>query len=310
MSNSVGIIILNYNTYDETVVCVRSIREKTTIPFHIYVVDNNSSDNSGKKLEKTYDSDNDVSVILNAVNSGYSAGNNVGIKEAVSNGHKYIAIVNSDVEILNDAFKIMIETLKSDDDIMIVGPSVINNDKVESQILRKRLTFKTFLLDRHPICDILRRKENEPDRYYSFSDVGVTKADGSVCGCCFCISAEDFRSIHYFDENVFLYYEEDIIAYKMLEKQKLAAVNADAKIWHKENISTNKRGSAFVQFHRWTSVLYLLKKYAKVSKLKQTFIALWNILTWDMLSIGSIKYRNMNRDFRHKNWSIVRIDDK
>lgn len=308
MRESIGIVILNYNTYDETLKCVDSIRINTTYPFHIYIVDNASRDQSGERLQERYKKDRDVSIIINTNNTGYSAGNNIGIRRAVDEGRKYIAIINSDVELLNNALDILIETLEDDNEIMMIGPSVMDNNKQESQILRKKLTFRTFILDRHPFCDILRRGK-EADRYYIFSNHGITKEDASVSGCCFCMRTCDFMEIGYFDENVFLYCEEDILAYKMTKKNKKAAVNADAKVWHKANISTSKEGNAFVQFHRWTSVLYMLKTYAHISKLKQRFIALWNIITWDILSLISKSHRKMNREFRRKNWAIVNTDN-
>jgi len=274
------------------------------IDYHIYIVDNSSPDGSGAQLGKHYENDKDVSVLCSKSNEGYSAGNNIGIKRAEIDGCRNIAIVNSDVELLNDAFSILVSSLDKDDSILMIGPSIIDNLGNEAQIPRKKLAFKTFVLDRHPFCDILRRGKSE-DRYYSFSESGVTKFDGSVSGCCFLVKARDFKNIGYFDEKVFLYSEEDILAYKMSVISKKAAVNADAKVWHKANISTNKEGNAFVQFHRWTSVLYMLKNYAHISKRRQILIVLWNIVTWDALSIMSKSHRKMRKEFREKNWNIL-----
>ncbi len=307
MEKTIGIVVLNYNTYDETVKCVNSIREHTTVGYRIYIVDNASTDGSGDALFNKYRDCTDVVVLQNKKNFGYSAGNNVGIKKAEKDGYEYIAIVNSDVELLNDAFFIMIDTLKMYPDVLMIGPSVLDNNGKESQIPRKKLTFKVFLLDRHPFCDILHR-ENEQDRYYKIPTSGVSIFFGSVSGCCFIIKSSDFRLINRFDENVFLYSEEDILAYKMEDLQRKAAVNVDAKVWHKANISTNKKGNAFVHFHRWTSVLYLLKQYAHISKFKQILIVLWNTITWDLLSLVSKDYRNMNSDFRKRNWTIIKSE--
>lgn len=49
-TNKLGIIILNYNTWNETVECVRSIQEYTSLPYTIYIVDNGSTDDSLRKL--------------------------------------------------------------------------------------------------------------------------------------------------------------------------------------------------------------------------------------------------------------------
>lgn len=299
----IGIIILNYNTWNETELCVNSIREFNTSPYMIYVVDNCSKDESIQKLEMQYKEAADVVLIRNNSNTGYSSGNNVGIRQAVKDECEYIFIVNSDVELMNDAFTIMIETLKHTPDGMMIGPSVKDNSGQESQLPRHVLTPSVFLYERHPLCLIpyFRRKA---DRLVH-EDENPVVFDGSVAGCCFGIKTEDFKRVGYFDEGVFLYYEEDILGYKMKAIGKKAIYEKSAKVWHKANISTNKEGSAFVQFHRWTSVLYMLKKYAHINKMQQIGISLWNIVSWDILSIGSSSHRKMLREFRKKNWGIV-----
>lgn len=301
---TLGIIILNYNTYQETIDCIKSIEVQTKSYYNIYVVDNNSSDRSAYRLKEKYNNEDNIYIIENDVNKGYSAGNNIGIKKAIEDKNDIIFIVNSDVELLNDAFTQMAHTLLSDNKYMMVGPSITNNDGKESQIPRKKLDFKLFVLERHPFCCIplLTKRAN---RLYSINKKDVFSFDGSVSGCCFGMRAKDFREIDFFDENVFLYYEEDILAYKMESKNKKAVVDKRAKVWHKESVSTKKKGSAFVQFHRWISVLYLLKQYTQINKLNQVLVALWNTVTWSVLSIISKDHRKMLKAFWKKNWKIV-----
>lgn len=299
-----GIIVLNYNTYDETVECINSIKEYTKLPYKVYLVDNASPDGSGTQLKTFYKDDDKVEVILCLKNSGYSAGNNVGIRQASLEGCNYIFIVNSDVELLNNAFDRMVKTLESDDAYMMIGPSVMDNNDCETQIPRKKLSFKIFVLARHPFCDIPVVKKWS-NRLYDVPKEGVFAFEGSVSGCCFGIKTEDFERIRLFDEHVFLYSEEDILAYKMSKIGKKAVVDPDARVWHKANVSTKKEGNAFVQYHRWISVFYMLKAYAGINKLQQIFVALWNTLTWVVLSVVSKGHRKMLKGFWKQNWHIV-----
>mgnify|MGYP001048890872 CR=1 FL=1 len=82
LKKKIGIIILNYNSYDDTINCVNSIfnfsNEKRF--FKIYVVDNASIDESGDMLVKKYNNYSNISVILNSKNTGYAHGNNIRIK--------------------------------------------------------------------------------------------------------------------------------------------------------------------------------------------------------------------------------------
>lgn len=299
----IGIVILNYNTADETVSCIDSIKKYTTKSYKIYIVDNCSKDDSAIFLSKKYSGDETVSFIQNCNNGGYSAGNNIGIKMAEKDGCEFVFIINSDIELLNDSLAIMVNTLKTNDTYMIVGPSVIDNRHVEVQLPRTLLTFSSFLAGRHPFCSIPYFK-SKSNRMLKISRNPMAFV-GSVSGCCFGIRTKDISEIGYLDENVFLYYEEEILAYKMQSKGKMAVVDFRSKVWHKENVSTKKEGSAFVQYHRWISVLYLLKRYVGIGKFSLFLVALWNIVTWLLLSVVSKPHRKMLRNFCHANLKIV-----
>ena len=43
VKDCIGIVIVNYNTYDELIGCIKSIREKIKCKYRIYVVDNGSN---------------------------------------------------------------------------------------------------------------------------------------------------------------------------------------------------------------------------------------------------------------------------
>lgn len=141
-----GIIILNYNTWRETVTCVDSIKKYTSNPYVIYVIDNKSVDDSLENLRLKYKQEKDVIVIESEVNKGYSAGNNIGIKRAIADACDILFIVNSDIEILNNAFGQMASTLLKKSSFMMIGPSVLDNNNKEAQIPRRKQTFKFFYL--------------------------------------------------------------------------------------------------------------------------------------------------------------------
>lgn len=51
MGNKAGIVILNYNTYDDTMNCVKSIEQYEEGQWYrIYIVDNASVDGLGERL--------------------------------------------------------------------------------------------------------------------------------------------------------------------------------------------------------------------------------------------------------------------
>lgn len=304
----IGIVILNYNTWQESIQCINSIVSNTIENYHIYLVDNCSTDGSMQRLEDCFKEKSYMSFIKAEENRGYSAGNNLGIRRAMKEGCDVVFIINSDVELLNNALDRMSNTLLEDSECMIVGPSILNNEGLETQLARKKLTWKLFLFGRHPLCCIPYFKKRS-ERKYEIPEAGKFKFEGMVSGCCFGCRAEDMERLQYLDEKVFLYYEEDILAYKIEKLHKKVIVDCEAEIWHKEGTSTKKRGGAFVQFYRWSSALYLLKKYAKIGKWQQYFVMVSNLLFWILKSAVSEEYRKYLKSFIEKNKSILK-DEK
>lgn len=80
---SLGFVVLNYNTWKETVKCVDSIISTYHGAKTIIVVDNASTNNSYKKLcdifnDKYY---SDVKCMLSDKYGGFAYGNNIRIQE-------------------------------------------------------------------------------------------------------------------------------------------------------------------------------------------------------------------------------------
>src|SRR3989344_5142369 len=90
----VSIVIISFNTRQLTVECVRSIKKtvkKST--YEIIVVDNDSKDDSVEKLQELAQEIKELKVVDHGENSGFSKGNNIGVKK--SSG-RYILFLNSD----------------------------------------------------------------------------------------------------------------------------------------------------------------------------------------------------------------------
>jgi len=92
-SLKVGIVVLNWNTYDETRECLLSLRQATYPNREVILVDNASADGSGHQLHLDFP---ECSFIANPTNLGFARGANVGIRYALARGSDYILLLNSD----------------------------------------------------------------------------------------------------------------------------------------------------------------------------------------------------------------------
>ena len=80
MLKKLSIIIVNYNSGEELIICIKSIRRYLSNILHeIMVVDNNSTDNSRELLRINF---KNIQKIFLKTNSGYAFANNYGIKQS------------------------------------------------------------------------------------------------------------------------------------------------------------------------------------------------------------------------------------
>jgi len=171
-SYSKGIVILNYNTEEDTVKCVDSIFVNTEDIKNtkIYIVDNCSPDGSGVRLKERYRNRDGISVIISDKNGGFSYGNNFGIRQAIADGCKYVFLLNSDIYLLNDAIGIMSKTLDENTEIYAVGPRIYDADNNDIQFARKALTYKSHMMERLPFLG------DRQIRRYSYEKSSVSGA--------------------------------------------------------------------------------------------------------------------------------------
>ena len=100
------------------------------------------------------------------------------------------------------------------------------------------------------------------DDYYKDD---LTKVD-VVSGCFFMIRKESFEKIGYFDENTFLYYEENIIGKKLKDNNMNTYVDKRVNIIHNLSISVNKSFNSIKKYKILKqSQKYYQKEYNKLN---------------------------------------------
>ena len=93
----VGIILINYNNYEDTIECLNSINNSYYKNKIVIIVDNKSKNNSVEKIiEFIKKIEIKVELIKNDENLGFSAANNIGIKYCLQMNCKYLLLLNND----------------------------------------------------------------------------------------------------------------------------------------------------------------------------------------------------------------------
>lgn len=96
---NISFVILNYNTYEEAIVCAESILNTQTYPdIQIVIVDNGSKNDSTKRLEEYQEGKERVHLVVSKENLGFAKGNNMGIRYAREHFlPDFIVAANSDI---------------------------------------------------------------------------------------------------------------------------------------------------------------------------------------------------------------------
>lgn len=272
----IGIVVVNYNTYQDTINCVESVRSTYEGDYRIFIVDNCSMNDSFNILSNFFCSAQDVKVVQSDKNGGFSYGNNVGFRMAIQAGCDLILCTNSDVIFKNSAIKQMESSIYEDAKCGVVGPKVYCEDGQLQDIIFGDLTTSVFLLIRKPfrLFDIHKKVKK-----YFYSDYDYSyrlKPEGMVSGCCFMIRSKLIEEIGYFDENVFLYHEENIIGKKIKTYGYYVLLEPASEVIHLGGRSTGNV-SAFTRYHKAISGLYYLWVYTSATErqLKRIFRILY-----------------------------------
>jgi hypothetical protein len=114
--NLLSIIIVNYNGVEFVDDCVQSILRSTYPDFEIIVVDNNSTDQSARVLDK-YRKDLRFKPVYLSENLYYAAGNNIGISRSKG---EYLLFLNMDTILEPDCLKELAQEFESDESISAV----------------------------------------------------------------------------------------------------------------------------------------------------------------------------------------------
>ena len=106
----VAVITINWNGWENTLACLDALHTSQGADWHLYIVDNGSTDDSLTNLRGLGER---VTVIATGVNGGWTGGNNVGIERALASDAEFIFLLNNDAFVEPDTIATLISTFRS-----------------------------------------------------------------------------------------------------------------------------------------------------------------------------------------------------
>ena len=281
MQTDISIIILNYCSFEETQNLVSQLVDMGD-NIRIIIVDNNSPDNSYNLLIDRFGEYSNIDILQNQHNTGYAAGNNVGIRYALETRNSpYIAIMNPDVEVTEGFLRDMIKYLEKDPNvaaitgILLYPPGLIDIASIAWKI--------PSISDNIFLCSGLLKRIYNPTMYKKLpnpspTNPGVYHVD-VLPGSCFVVRSTVIQEIGLLDEGTFLYCEEDILAKRIKNLGLTNAISLKDSFIHNhtpERDITRRNLKQALQHYYWlnASRLYYITNYSDLGKISLIFLPL------------------------------------
>lgn len=243
----VSIIIVNYNTKNITLDCIKSIYESKILhQFEILVVDNHSSDGSVNAIKKAFPN---IKVIANKENVGFAKANNQAILKAKG---RYILLLNSDTIVLENTISSSINFMDSDKSIGATGCKVVLRDGTLDKACHRG--FPTPKASFYYMTGLAKRFPNSPrfNGYHkSYLNMNETHEIDCVVGAFMMVRSETIAQVGLLDETFFMYGEDIDWCYRIKEAGWKIYYYPNVSIIHYKGASSRKKPFKIVyEFYR------------------------------------------------------------
>ncbi|OGO66490.1 MAG: hypothetical protein A2030_01285 [Chloroflexi bacterium RBG_19FT_COMBO_50_10] len=279
---SICIVTLNAGDYLRN--CLRSIYEQTSflqpvrsdpasdmplsgqpltdqgkLNFELIIVDNGSTDDTVRMLQSDYP---EARLILNLGNDGFARPINQALR--LSSG-EFMLVVNPDTIIFPGALNELVEYLKSNSDVGICGPKVLNRDGSLQKACRRGVSrpwaaFSYF----SGLSSLFPKSKCFGGYLLNYMDEDATHEVDGVSGSCMLIRRTVIEQVGYFDERFFAYQEDADYCFQVKKAGWSIIYLPEAKIIHYGG-QGGSRVQPYRSIYEWhrSYYLYYRKNLAK-----------------------------------------------
>lgn len=253
MKPVVSIIYVYYATPQELLTSIASLKEACgKLPYEIIIIDNLSP----VPLPKQVQSNPKIHLMRNAENKGYGKALNQGAKIARGT---FLLLVNPDTVFLQNSIANLVEKLKQDSSIGVIGPQFLDADNHVGVTGNGLPTLPQALFAFSFLQKIFPNNPYSNSYFLKGFDRTQEKDIPVICGACMLIRKSIFESIHGFDEQFFLYFEESDLCYRVTKQGLRVLYYPKAKVIHYGGRSSSN--TTWIKKHFEESRYKFFKKY-------------------------------------------------
>lgn len=222
----VGIVVLNFNSHDDTLRCLRSLEKLEHAPLEIICVDNGSRDDSCERLSAELP---DVTFIRNEQNLGFGGGVNTGFEAALKLGCEYMFCLNNDAFVDDPGILAkLLDPFEKDERTGVTGPAEYDTAGT-------------------------RRKFSGPS--------GRSRFEMKASGAAFMISKNALETVGLLDAGFFLLYEDQDLFLRVERAGYHVQLVPDARFMHAGSSSTGKHSALVEYFEARNRIIFFARHW-------------------------------------------------
>ena len=264
MQTDISIIIINFNTFQLTCNCIRSVIENTfEINYEIILVDNASTECDAEKFKVLFPK---IHLIKSEINLGFSKGNNLGIKNSLSS---VILLLNSDTLLKNNAIKICFEYLNKGSNIGVVSSSLLYPDEKLQACCQAFPSIWLSFLEKTRLHKILPSRLRAHIFYGSYFNHKEYAEPDWIWGTFFMFHRKIINDLQgcKLDDSFFMYMEDMMWCYDIRRIGYKIAYIPQAKVIHFMGSSSGKKEEFMkINFNKFLKRNYSLISYLILKK--------------------------------------------
>jgi GT2 family glycosyltransferase len=246
---AVGIVILTWNGKALTLACLESVVALDYALLDIIVVDNNSTDGTVESVEQAY-GDN-VHIIVNEENLGFSRGNNIGIRRALERGAEYVLLLNNDTTVGPNLIDGLLSVFATYPGTGVAGPKIyFASPPARIWFAGGKVSLAKGLAKHIGI------RQRDLGQFDSVREVDY------ISGCALMARRDVFAGIGFLDPSYRAYFEDTDFCMRAKRGGFEIRYTPTAVVWHKVSSSTGGQLSRRKIFQKLKSTLRFFGRYS------------------------------------------------
>lgn len=250
----IAIIIINWNTFQLTFNCLKSLEACSYNNISFFLVDNGSIDGSGDKIALDFP---EVNYIKNEKNEGFTGANNLALKAILEQDFDYVLLLNNDTEVKPNFLSLLEAKMNSDNKLAATQPLILNF-KNRDTIWNAGGSFNTFFgLTKTRLKGMIFNPQ-----------LNIETSTQWITGCCILVKTSVVKQVGLLDNRFFAYFEDVDWSIRMTNLGYKLAVVPESIIYHHTSGSTKKNNasnegnlSPYAHFLNVRNHIYLIKKH-------------------------------------------------